>query len=211
MLASIIPILALFFFNDNRSLGIESEAHNRTCAVTEGGPRLSQRHILAYIQLNQVLTWGGVARLVLHWSGNCWKALRARAESELGPGMAEKRGAPASSAWRLQGKSATTSVFGGTYLILTKTAVCAGQSATTGSIDTKAPPKPSRQRPHLWCWSEASIPYILSCSDIIYGLASGCTIKYCPLQIHLVLQITNMGCGFGNATTSAAPSSLSLA
>jgi hypothetical protein len=37
MLASVIPIAALFFFNDNRSLGVESEAHNRDIPVSEEG------------------------------------------------------------------------------------------------------------------------------------------------------------------------------
>ena len=36
MLASLIPILALFFFNDNRSLGLESEAHTVAPTVSEG-------------------------------------------------------------------------------------------------------------------------------------------------------------------------------
>ena len=36
MLASLVPIISLFFFNDNRSLGVESEAHNATCQEIEG-------------------------------------------------------------------------------------------------------------------------------------------------------------------------------
>ena len=36
MLTSLIPILALFFFNDNRSLGMESEAHTAARPGTEG-------------------------------------------------------------------------------------------------------------------------------------------------------------------------------
>lgn len=52
MLLSLIPVISLFFFNDNRSLGLESEAHNASCARTEGmenGPHplpIQQRLIL---------------------------------------------------------------------------------------------------------------------------------------------------------------------
>jgi len=41
MAASLIPIAALFFFNDNRSLGVESEAHNRSAAASGEGETLS--------------------------------------------------------------------------------------------------------------------------------------------------------------------------
>lgn len=41
MLASIVPIATLFFFNDNRSLGIESEAHGTSETEAQAGKKLS--------------------------------------------------------------------------------------------------------------------------------------------------------------------------
>ena len=81
---------------------------------------------------------------------------------------------------------------GGQSRMMVKLVLC---TAGVKDEDSPAASREALHKPRLLGLSQAHIPLILCCSDIIYGLASGCTIKCAPLGCSTAPASTVASCG----------------
>ena len=147
MLFSTLPVSSLFFFNDNRSLGDESEARGR---LRQQEPESGKHQAASAADFGSTVCASGIL-----------------VDSVMGD--AGDNG-------------------GGQICMMVE--LVAGVAGVKDE-DSPAASREALHKPRLFGLSQAHIPLILCCSDIIYGLASGCTIK-----------CANFGCSTPPANTA---------